>query len=65
VVGEQDGKNSACSGPGYCMAVVNTGTERNLSLTCLGMTYYYIIVKGYAVLVDTARSKYLPIAKNR
>jgi len=53
VVGEQDEENNACSRPGYCMAVVNIGMERNSSLTCLVMTYHYVIVKGCAVWADT------------
>jgi len=60
VVREQYVKNTACSRRGKCMVVVNIGMERNSSPQCLGMTYYYIIVKGCAVLAGTAPSTYHP-----
>jgi hypothetical protein len=45
------------------MAVVKVDMERNSSLLCLGMTYYYVIVKGCAVRASTAPSTYLPTDK--
>jgi hypothetical protein len=45
------------------MAFVNVGMDRNSSPLCLGVTYYYVIVKGCAVLVGTAPSTYVPTNK--